>query len=200
MPSSLSLGISTAFALLEEELKRVEMTLRESAATAAREGQLDQASSYLNKIRGVQAGKGPIGVCLHKLLTTLAEDTGSNAEDSETVRQRESDRACPPAVQPHRDMRRMHYNGTNAYAQMTPSGYRLCAGSTVRRPKHSSLAEPWRQFRDRCEADGTLAPADSPEFLILTKDVEFPSPSAAAQFVAGCAVSGPREWRATRMN
>jgi hypothetical protein len=175
-----------AFELLENELERVEAALRESAAKAIRNGDLDQANSLMTKIRGLQSQRAPIGVCRSRVLEIL-----SDSEAEQTI---ESDRNPPSEPGLQQDMRWMTYNGTRAYARMSPRGCKVLADSTVRRAKHFSLATPWRRLRDQCEANGVLTPAQHPDLLVLTKDLVFPSPSAAAQFVAGCSVSGPREW------
>jgi hypothetical protein len=92
----------------------------------------------------------------------------------------------------------MTYNGVLAKARHFPviGHTTLLAGSTVRRQVHTSLISKYRGDRSQCEKDGFLsADEDSGQTLTLRKDMFFDSQSGAAQFVAGCSVSGNREWR-----
>jgi Domain of unknown function (DUF4357) len=92
----------------------------------------------------------------------------------------------------------MSYNGVLARARHFPgTGHTmLLVGSTVRRQVHDSLIPKYRNDRRRCEKDGSLsADEDSGPTLTVRKNMPFDSQSGAAQFVAGCAVSGNREWR-----
>jgi hypothetical protein len=184
-------NISAASELFQEVTKQVEKTLRDSAETALHEGRVDEAESLIQKLNDVRALVGPIRVCERKLLTALALETDEQATGAKLT-------AESHQVPREPDVREMSYNGTLALAVMKPSGCQLRKGSTVRRTKHPSLPRPWRRLREKCEADGTLVPDADAELFTLTKDLEFPSPSAAAQFVAGCSVSGTREWRNRR--
>jgi len=69
------------------------------------------------------------------------------------------------------------------------------AGSTVRAQDKGSLDERTRRLRERCRRGGILLPTDRPGLLRLPRDLTFDSPSAAARFVGGCSLNGPKLWR-----
>jgi hypothetical protein len=184
--------ITAASELFQEQTGRVEKDLRDSAAIAVREGRLDKAELCIRRINDVRSIGERIRVCEQDLLATLLPETDGQAAGVKLTA--ESPHTPESRIRLEPDRRVMHYNGTQAFAVVTPSGWRLLKGSTVLRAKHQSLKGGLRERREHCEASGTLTPAADPEFLTLTKDLEFRSPSAAAQFVAGCSVSGTREW------
>ncbi len=89
----------------------------------------------------------------------------------------------------------MTYNGARAKALYLGGPVVLLDGSTVRRSVLGSLAEGLRELRAKHEVDGTLSATEQSDVLRLTRRIRFSSPSAAAQFVAGCSVSGNRDWQ-----
>jgi len=89
----------------------------------------------------------------------------------------------------------MTYNGAGAIGSLFGRRIVVRAGSTVRAEDRSSLDERMRRLRERCRKDGTLLPTDRPGLLRLARDVTFDSPSAAAGFVGGCSLNGPKSWR-----
>ena len=59
---------------------------------------------------------------------------------------------------------------------------------------HKSFSDKDRQGREQLRHKGMLIEDDIKGLLKLTDDIEFNSPSKAARFVAGCSVSGNRDW------
>lgn len=73
----------------------------------------------------------------------------------------------------------------NAQMKRTPTGYKVLAGSDVCPLDAERLSAPMKKLRHSEKvANGKLL-----------EDIEFPSPSGAAQFVLGGTADGPREWK-----
>lgn len=90
----------------------------------------------------------------------------------------------------------MNYNGTNAKGAYRNRRVTLLEGSLIREEVLPSLADIYRDLRQVSSmTDGTLVSSDQSHLLRLARPKQFNSPSGAAQFVAGCSVSGNREWR-----
>jgi hypothetical protein len=139
-------------------------------------------------------------------MSALAKGLGKLAAESRTLREKWETAVAavllpapprPNAPPPSHDGlgMEMRYNETYATAVYKSGSVSLKAGSTVRKPTYPSLSKSLREFRTRSQTDGTLIPTGRDDLLLLTQDIEFGSPSAAAQFVAGCSVSGNRDWR-----
>ena len=94
----------------------------------------------------------------------------------------------------------MSYNGGQSSRGLQVWSSASSGDSKVRRPIFDFLSDTLRELRQQKERDGTLAEDKDPELLRLTKALRFGSPSAAAQFVAGCSVSGNRDWHAAKTN
>lgn len=88
----------------------------------------------------------------------------------------------------------MKYNGALAKGIFNNSSVTVLKGSTIRQQILDSLSDKLAEIRRGYESDGTLVPTEESELLKLSRDIPFKSPSASAQFVAGCSVSGNRDW------
>lgn len=89
----------------------------------------------------------------------------------------------------------MTYAEAFANARCVGRKVTILPGSFVRKQTFESMHENVQQRRQEAEAKGILAPCGNPELLEVASEVLFTSPSAAAQFVAGCSGSVPREWQ-----
>lgn len=77
-----------------------------------------------------------------------------------------------------------------AAGMITTEGFVVLKGSTVNeKTAAKSLSAAIRKFRDKIFAEGKV------ENLTITEDILFSSSSAAADFVLGYSVSGPRTWK-----
>jgi hypothetical protein len=90
---------------------------------------------------------------------------------------------------------KMAYSGAVAEAKFFGKNkIELAIGSTIRKETFESLPDHINEIRDSMINNGILK-RKTPDFFEVMKPILFSSTSAAACFVAGCSVSGPREWR-----
>lgn len=100
----------------------------------------------------------------------------------------------PPDSHSAGPLLKMKYGKARARALYNRGWLRLLSGSTIVGVTGVSLPPVHRERRTELLADGGLVCTDD-GLLRLTQDIKFDSPSGAAQFVAGCSVSGNRDWR-----
>lgn len=79
--------------------------------------------------------------------------------------------------------------GIRAEAVVIENGFRVLAGSQVKNHEASYLAKGIVEHRAQCIADGTI------KDWVLTKNLDFNSPSTAATFLFGANASGPATWK-----
>lgn len=89
----------------------------------------------------------------------------------------------------------MDYKNAQAEALYNEGRVIVLSGSTIMVEIHKSLNDKGRNLRQDHHRKGTIKEYDEKGLLKLTNDIKFNSPSGAAQFVAGCSVSGNRDWR-----
>lgn len=89
------------------------------------------------------------------------------------------------------------YKTTVFMARMTIRGgeYVVLSGSTGPSSPVASFGASNAEKRSKLVADGVLAPTPGGKLLMFTRDVPFPSPSAAASMVYGGASSGLEYWK-----
>lgn len=79
--------------------------------------------------------------------------------------------------------------GIKASGIVTGSGFTVFTGNEVRPTIAKYLKKPLVDLRHQCENDGTIVN------WILTRDMDFTSPSTAAYFLFGANASGPQTWK-----
>jgi hypothetical protein len=82
-----------------------------------------------------------------------------------------------------------------AEAEYKNGNVKLLAGSTIRKEIHESLPDNIRDKRNETLSKQQIVPSEDGDLYEVKAPIIFGSASAAAQFVAGCSVSGPREWQ-----
>ncbi|MEW8552660.1 MAG: DUF4357 domain-containing protein [Candidatus Thiodiazotropha sp.] len=179
-----SSGVNTAFELLQEEIGQVVEHLKKEGAQAFEDGEYETVEQLSKKGKSLEL--------FQKRVSDLQAgwlDEFQPADEGEAG-------AGPlhPSEQKGEELV-MKYAGAEGRALYTKWRVTLLAGSTVKKNVWESLGESNKELRAQCEGDGRLVPVDDGELLRLTKDLVFHSPSGAAQFVAGCSVSGNREWK-----
>ena len=79
--------------------------------------------------------------------------------------------------------------GIKASGIVTETGFMVLKGSEVRPGKAKYLTQVLVDLRNQYETDGTIID------WMLSKDIEFGSPSSAATFLFGSNASGPHTWK-----
>jgi len=78
---------------------------------------------------------------------------------------------------------------------ITTNSYRLLAGSYIEKEERASFSKhTYQQLRKQFENDTYLENSKYAGCIILKKDIDFTSSSAAAAVVKNRAVNGPKEW------
>lgn len=88
---------------------------------------------------------------------------------------------------------RMKINDARARATISDGKITVLSGSTINLQTHPSLAPIALELRKKLLGNGSLS-QNGAKTLLMHINQKFGSLSAAAQFVAGSSVSGPREW------
>lgn len=89
----------------------------------------------------------------------------------------------------------MEYGDAIARAEYSGRQVRILAGSTIRKVTYASLGDHILVMRNDAIKNGVLAQGAKKDLFEVKAPITFGSSSAGAQFVAGCSVSGPREWK-----
>jgi hypothetical protein len=89
----------------------------------------------------------------------------------------------------------MTYGEATAEAEYKNGNVNLLPGSTIRKEMHESLPDHIRDKRNETLSKRQIVLSEDGDLYEVKAPIIFGSPSAAAQFVAGCSVSGPREWQ-----
>ena len=79
--------------------------------------------------------------------------------------------------------------GIRASGVVTESGFTVFKGSEVRSTIAKYLNKTLVDLRHQSESDGTIVD------WVLTRDMDFNSPSTAAYFLFGANASGPQTWK-----
>ncbi|KQB86254.1 GIY-YIG nuclease family protein [Corynebacterium lowii] len=84
----------------------------------------------------------------------------------------------------------LRMRGADARGRKTSDGFVVLAGSRVVAEEKFTRSAPANAKKNRVKYRGSIGPD-----MMLTEDVLFSTPSAAASFVAGASLSGPDSWR-----
>jgi DNA primase len=182
-------NVGAAFELLIEALADDSDDVDRQGAEAFRERRYTEVAALLDKVKAIEG--------LAKAVNKLQEDwlqlqgrSSRPVDEASTGSHATPDTGSDAA----RIRMRVAYNNARAQATYLHGRVTLLQGSTIRKRTYESLSDSSRALRVQLQKDGTLKSADDPNLLLLTRDVAFESPSGAAQFVAGCSVSGNRDW------
>lgn len=173
--------VNTAFELLMETLSEVRDQIWKEGARGCEQQDLGLVDDCTKRVRSLDDLTRDLSALQHRFSTEI--------EPSDVHE------ALPDASIDESDVRlTMKYNSAIARAVYRNGEVLLLEGSTVREEDLPSLAPPYCRLRGELRADGSLASSDRAGVLRLGRTLRFNSPSGAAQFVAGCSVSGNRDW------
>lgn len=176
-------NVAAAFDLLLQEMFRAVDGERGCGADAFRRGDYGEADMRKQRCRRIENfAKEAAG-----LKERWTREMAQPESDAGKVAQRSPQTASGLRMT-------MAYNRVQAVALYQGGQVVLLEGSTVRSTMLASLAGRLRELRTRYEAERVLVPDARSDLLKVARSIRFDSPSAAAQFVAGCSVSGNRDW------
>lgn len=179
-------GVHTAFELILEEIGSVSKELKQEAKRLVDKNEFDAVSTMMDtgkrldnfqvKVRGLQT----------EWINTFDPTTRSKTH----FEPHEIDVPLTEALR-----LAMTYGEATAEAEYKNGNTKLLAGSTIRKEIHESLPDHIRDKRKETLSKGQIILSEDGDLYGVKTPIIFGSPSAAAQFVAGCSVSGPREWQ-----
>ena len=179
-------GIHTAFELILEEIGSVSNELKQEAKHLVDKGDFD-AVAYLMKT-GKEMDAFQLKV--HSLQTEWINTFDPATRSKTHISLAEVDIDMPETL-----LLTMIYGEACAEAEYSGKNVRILAGSTIKKVSYQSLADHIEDRKTKAINKGEVASSSSHELYEVKRPITFNSPSAAACFVAGCSVSGPREWQ-----
>ncbi|ESQ17049.1 MAG: DUF4357 domain-containing protein [Thiohalocapsa sp. PB-PSB1] len=179
-------GVQTAFELILEEIGSVSKELKEEAKRLVDRDDFDSVARLMGTGKQLDS---------FQLKVKSLQKEWVQAFDPETRARTHYDPVAIETAPSQALSLTMTYAEASATATCIGRKVTVLPGSFVRKKIFESMHENVQQRRKEAEASGILVPCQDSELLEVTEEVPFASPSAAAQFVAGCSVSGPREWQ-----
>lgn len=179
-------GVQTAFELILEEIGSVSKELKEEAKRLVDKSDFDAVTRLMDTGKRLDSFQLKVKAIQKEWVQAFDADTRSRTHYEPIIVETAPSQALPLT---------MTYAEASANAQCIGRKVTVLPGSFVRKHIYESMHENVQQRRQEAEASGILVLCSNPELLKVTAEVLFTSPSAAAQFVAGCSVSGPREWQ-----
>ncbi len=103
--------------------------------------------------------------------------------------------AQTPEIQIESPLFKLSYSGVEAYAQEVNNEFIVFKDSTVRKKETLSLDRVTREKRNRLLEENKLTGSSQTDYWILTENLPFSSPSAAAYLIGGAKLNGRTEWK-----
>ncbi|RKT47040.1 DUF4357 domain-containing protein [Thiocapsa rosea] len=184
-------GVQTAFVLILEELGSVANDYMREAKRIAETGTFKELKALSSKGEALED---------FQLKVCALRDEWVGSFDEVTRGKTYYD--VPILETPDINVVALHvvYGDASAKAEYIKGKVRLLPGSTIRKESKGSLNEATRKRKTNALYTGDLKESSNPELLVVNTPIVFDSPSGAAYFVAGCSVSGPRDWEVVGHN
>jgi hypothetical protein len=180
-------NVSSAFELLFEAIQDALIEVKKEGEKAFSETRLTDAGHWLNQAKEVQHFEGELSV-LHERWSSWTLRNLRDDPQEIKVRAKTQKEDTRPSFSMSMLYKRAKARGIYSEGRVV-----LQAGAVIGKETFPSLPDPLKERRDFLIGDNSLA-NDTEGLLKLNRDLLFGSPSSAAQFVAGCSVSGNREW------
>jgi hypothetical protein len=177
-------GVHTAFGLILEEIGSLSKELKQEAKRLVDKNEFDTVSTMMDTGKRLDNFQVKVRSLQTEWIKTFDPTTRSRTHFE------------PPIdVLPSEALSLvMTYGEATADAEYKNGNVNLLAGSTIRKEIHESLPDHIRDKRKETLSNGQIIPVENSDLYRVKAPIIFGSPSGAAQFVAGCSVSGPREW------
>jgi len=179
-------GVQTAFNLILEEIGSVSKELKEEAKRLVDRDNYDAVSNLMGTGKRLDSYQLKVKALQKEWIEAFDPGTRSRTHYEPAITEPLSSQALHLT---------MTYAEASAEAECIGRQVKIFPGSYVRKQTFESLHENVLLRRTEALKKGELVPCGNPDLLEVKVPVIFGSPSAGAQFVAGCSVSGPREWQ-----
>jgi hypothetical protein len=182
-------GVNAAFEMIVEEILSVASELKSEAKNLIDEGNFDAVSSLMNTGRKLDGFRMKVYDLQSEWLENFDSDTRSRTRLVSENKERNGETVILV----------MKHGVARAKAELFGRTVRLLAGSTIKRVSNESLRDSLRLKKEEELKKGCIFPSRNPDLYEVKKPILFNSSSEAACFVAGCSMSGPREWMIENM-
>jgi len=178
-------GVRAAFELIQEEIGSVSKELKDQAKQLVDNGDFDQVKRLMETGKKLDEFQLEVNALEKKWVTEFDPDTRSKTEY-------QPEPAPPPSVGTLALF--MDYQSAKARGELKGKEVTVLPGSTIRKESFGSMQDDVLKRKNKAIQKGELKDSSSHLLFELTTPITFPSPSAAAVFVAGCSVNGRKEW------
>ncbi len=179
-------GVHTAFEIILEEIGSVSKELKQESKTLVDKGDYDTVQSLMDTGKKLDSFQIKVRALQNEWTNTFDPTTRSKTHFQPVDIEVPANETLSLI---------MDYGDAFAEGEYSKKNVRILAGSTVRKETHESLADHIREIRNDAINKGSMVQSEKTELYEVKAPILFGSPSADAQFVAGCSVSGPREWQ-----
>lgn len=179
-------GVQTAFEIILEEIGSVSKELKEEVKLLVDKGDFDAVSKLISTGKGLDAFQLKVKQIQNEWVSSF--DKATRGKTQFTPIETENNPTKTLSLT-------MTYGEAYAEAEYLGRKVKLHENSTIRKETHESLGEHIKEIKQRAINKGEIIEDRNQKLYKVVKPILFGSPSGAAQFVAGCSVSGPREWQ-----
>lgn len=179
-------GVQTAFELILEEIGSASNELKEDVKLLVDEGDFDAVTSLVKTAKSLDSFQLKVRDLQAEWINTFDPETRSKTQFTPSEEMPETSEALSLT---------MAYGDATAQAEYFDNKVRVLVGSSIRKNSFGSLIDSAKKRKDEAITKGEIELSRNPELYEVKRPIIFSSPSGAACFVAGCAVSGPKEWK-----
>lgn len=179
-------GVHTAFEIILEEIGSVSNELKQEAKSLVDDGNFDAVSHLMSTGKSLDEFQLKVRKLQEEWINTFDPTTRGKTQFL-------TEDEIPASREPVKLS--MSYGEASAEAEYLGRKVRILPGSTIRKESHESLGDNARRRKEEAIAKKEIVPSENPKLYEVRVPLTFGSPSGAAYFVAGCSVSGPREWK-----
>jgi len=178
-------GVRAAFELIQEEIGSVSQELKNHAKQLVDSGGFEQVQRLMETGKKLDQFQLEVKALEKKWVTEFDPDTRSKTEYQPHPISTSSDEVLTLV---------MTYQLAKAHAELNGKEVTILPGSLIRKESFGSMQDDVLKRKNKAIQKGELIDSSSPLLFELATPINFPSPSAAAVFVAGCSVNGLKEW------
>ena len=179
-------GVQTAFELILEEIGSASNELKESVKLLVDKGDFDAVTRLINTAKSLDSFQLKVSDLQSDWIETFDPETRSKTQFTPSEEMPETSEALSLT---------MAYGDATAQAEYIEKNVRVLVGSSIRKHSFDSLSDNSKERKAEAIRNGEIELSQNTGLYVVKVPITFSSPSGAACFVAGCAVSGPKEWK-----